>query len=77
MNSQDPHDSATAASDSELASVEERGRSCDFCNDVVPSVRRVALDGDYERLRTKHHEKYACPSCFERKENVRLGLERG
>ncbi len=41
---------------------------CDFCQQVVSSVRRVALDGDYERLRTPHAEQYACPTCFEKKD---------
>jgi hypothetical protein len=46
---------------------------CDFCQRVVASVRRVALDRDYERLRTPHTEQYACPDCFERKDRERLG----
>ena len=50
---------------------------CDFCGDEVPSVRRIALDAEYERLRTPHWERYACSACSERKERVRLGLERG
>jgi hypothetical protein len=49
---------------------------CDFCDEPVPSVRRVALDGEYERLRTPHAVMYACPSCFEKKERTRLGLDR-
>ncbi len=53
----------------------EEGVRCDFCNQVVPSVRRVALDRDYERLRTPHREQFACPSCSEKKEKERLGLE--
>ena len=55
----------------------EAGVRCDFCNAVVPSVRRVALDRDYERLRTRHDEQYACPACSEKKEQERLGLARG
>jgi len=50
------------------------GRRCDFCGQVVPSVRRVALDGDYERLRTPHQVQYACPACSEKKESQRTGL---
>lgn len=50
---------------------------CDFCEQTVPSVRRVALDGDYERLRTPHAVMYSCPACFEKKDRQRLGLERG
>ena len=49
---------------------------CDFCHQIVPSVRRVALHGDYERLRTPHAVLYSCPNCFEKKERVRLGLDR-
>ncbi|MEE8581281.1 MAG: hypothetical protein V3T33_06795 [Myxococcota bacterium] len=44
---------------------------CDFCGERVGSVRRVALDGDYERLRTPHRVRYACPSCSDRKEQQR------
>ena len=50
---------------------------CDFCGQEAASVRRIALDSEYERLRTKHQERYACQPCSERKERVRLGLERG
>jgi len=46
---------------------------CDFCGEPSQSVRRVALDGDYERLQTRHKPLYACPSCSERKEQERLG----
>lgn len=48
---------------------------CDFCGETAPSVRRVALDGDYERLRTPHAVRYACPSCSERKERERRQRE--
>ncbi len=54
----------------------EQGIKCDFCEDVVTSVRRVALHGDYERLRTRHAVMYACPACFEKEDRARLGLER-
>ena len=54
-----------------------KGMLCDFCGELVPSVRRVALDGDYERLRTSHEEQYACPRCSEAKEQERLGLQGG
>ena len=47
---------------------------CDFCGEEVPSVRRVALDQDYDRLQTPHRELYACPACSERKERSRRGL---
>ena len=52
------------------------GLRCDFCGERVPSVRRVALDQDYDRLQTPHRELYACPACSERKEKLRRGLER-
>jgi uncharacterized protein with PIN domain len=44
---------------------------CDFCGASVERVRRVALDGEYERLRTPHRAMYACPACSERKEAAR------
>jgi hypothetical protein len=50
---------------------------CDFCGVESGSVRRVALDDGYERLRTPHEERYACGACSERKERQRLGLARG
>lgn len=50
------------------------GLRCDFCGEIVPSVRRVAVDAGYERLQTPHKELYACPPCSERKEQARLGL---
>jgi hypothetical protein len=34
----------------------------------------VALDRDYERLRTPHQERYACGRCSELKEKDRLGV---
>jgi hypothetical protein len=52
------------------------GLRCDFCGESAQSVRRVALDHDYDRLQTPHREQYACPKCSERKERARLGLER-
>ncbi len=61
---------------SDLKAPVEVGVRCDFCNAVVPSVRRIALVGDYERLRTPHQELYACPACSEKKEKERLGLLR-
>ncbi len=50
------------------------GLRCDFCGEAAPSVRRIALDGDYDRLQTPHRELYACDPCSERKEKRRLGL---
>jgi DNA-directed RNA polymerase subunit RPC12/RpoP len=49
------------------------GLRCDFCGATVPRVRRIALDGDYERLRTPHRALYACAECSERKESARRG----
>ena len=52
------------------------GRACDFCGDLVASVRRVALDQEYDRLQKAHTEQYSCSDCFEKKEQKRLGLAR-
>ncbi|MCL4686741.1 hypothetical protein KJ059_18535 [Myxococcota bacterium] len=49
---------------------------CDFCGAEAATVRRVALDRDYDRLLTPHRELYACGPCSERKEGRRLGLQR-
>ena len=58
------------------ADTEMVGRRCDFCGDVVSSVRRVALDQEYDRLQKAHQERYSCADCFEKKEQERLGLAR-
>ena len=50
---------------------------CDFCGEEALSVRRVALDGDYDRLQKKHEVLYACSPCSEKKERQSLGLVRG
>jgi len=44
---------------------------CDFCGSTSTHLRRIALDEGYERLRTPHRERYACPECSERKERER------
>ena len=44
---------------------------CDFCGQQVSRVRRIALDGEYERLRTPHQVRYACPACSDLKERER------
>ena len=49
---------------------------CDFCGEEAMSVRRVALDGEYDRLASRHQALYACPDCSERKERRRIGLDR-
>ena len=54
----------------------QTGLRCDFCGATVPRVRRIALDGDYDRLQTPHAARYACPDCSQRKELERLGLAR-
>lgn len=53
------------------APAEGAGLRCDFCGRVVPRVRRIALDRDYERLQTPHRVRYACPECSDRKERSR------
>jgi predicted RNA-binding Zn-ribbon protein involved in translation (DUF1610 family) len=58
------------------AADEETGLRCDFCGAQVARVRRVALDGDYDRLQAPHAVRYACPECSQRKELARLGLAR-
>ena len=55
---------------------EESGKRCDFCGVRVHSVRRVALDQEYDRLQKAHQEQYSCAACFEDKEKQRLGLSR-
>lgn len=54
-----------------LAEQAAAGVACDFCGRVVAAVRRVALDGEYERLRTRHQVRYSCEACFEKKESER------
>jgi uncharacterized protein with PIN domain len=55
---------------------EASGQRCDYCGDRVMTVRRVALDQEYDRLQKIHREQYSCASCFEEKEASRLGLGR-
>jgi predicted RNA-binding Zn-ribbon protein involved in translation (DUF1610 family) len=55
----------------------ESGRRCDFCGKEVPRVLRVALDGEYERLQTRHQVQYACPDCSEAKERRRQDAPSG
>jgi len=59
-----------AAMERESAPVGDQ--ECDFCGVQVSRVRRIALDGEYERLRTPHSVRYACPECSERKERERF-----
>ena len=56
------------------ASEPEKGRlRCDFCGEETATVRRIALDGEYERLRTPHVVRYACTPCSDCKERERTG----
>jgi hypothetical protein len=52
------------------------GIRCDFCGEYAPTVRRIALDRDYERLLTPHKERYACSKCSAAKDAERRGLTR-
>jgi len=66
--------SSKAAASAEAPSEDEdrdQRPVCDFCGERSDQVRRVALDGDYERLRTRHTTRYACPSCSAKKERER------
>lgn len=59
-------------SDSERQLADESGQfECDFCGARVESVRRVALERDYDRLLVRHTVRYACPACSERKDRER------
>jgi ribosomal protein L37AE/L43A len=60
----------------ETLAVGHAGIRCDFCGQSAPTVRRVALDRDYERLLTPHKERYACAKCSAAKEAERRGLKR-
>ena len=68
---------------SERAGVEEAPEGeaellrCDFCGKRAPRVRRVALDGPYDRLQQPHQVQYACESCSEAKERERLARASG
>jgi DNA-directed RNA polymerase subunit RPC12/RpoP len=44
---------------------------CDFCGSEFESVRRVAVDSDYDRLSVKHEKQYACAECSAKKERER------
>jgi DNA-directed RNA polymerase subunit RPC12/RpoP len=55
---------------------ENAGIRCDFCGEQTSTVRRVALDQDYERLLTPHKERYACAKCSAAKEAERRGVRR-
>ena len=63
--------SMDAVTAEESGSETPEGVRCDFCGEVVARVRRIALDRDYERLRTPHKVQYACEPCSVRKEAER------
>ena len=44
---------------------------CDFCGVEFDSVRRVAIDSDYDRLSVRHEKRYACEECSAKKERER------
>jgi hypothetical protein len=50
---------------------------CDFCGETVLRVRRIALDGDYDRLQQPHPVQFACDRCSEEKERRRLDIADG
>ena len=71
MTGTDPQSQAAGAEDAPEES--EAPLRCDFCGRATATVRRIALDGEYERLRTRHRVQYACPECSESKERGRAG----
>ena len=69
--SDEPQEAGEAERQADETGKEGAGMSCDFCGRTVASVRRVALDGEYDRLRPPHRVRYACASCSERKDRER------
>jgi hypothetical protein len=61
-----------ATSSAGAAEAEATELCCDFCGELVPRVRRIALDGEYDRLQRPHHVQYACEACSAEKERERL-----
>ena len=59
------------------AAVEEPRLRCDFCGREAARVRRIALDGQYDRLQRPHQVQYACDTCSAEKERARLGRASG
>ena len=55
------------ANDSTTSEAKAVGRQCDFCGDIVNSVRRVALDEDYDRLQKAHREQYSVQTASKRR----------
>lgn len=62
------------STDAESAAEKEEVLRCDFCGEPSASVRRVALDRDYDRLQKRHKAQYACDACSDKKETERLGI---
>ncbi len=50
---------------------------CDFCGKEVSTVKRVAMDRDYDRLTVKHEVKFACEECSKKKDEERRAADRG
>ena len=73
--SEEPREAGEAEPRADSTVREGAGMSCDFCGQTVSSVRRVALDGEYDRLRPPHRVRYACASCSERKDRERAAEE--
>ncbi len=48
---------------------------CDFCGKEFDSVRRIAIDSDYDRLSVRHEKRYACKECSDKKECERVSKE--
>ncbi|HBO84543.1 MAG: hypothetical protein A2073_02460 [Deltaproteobacteria bacterium GWC2_42_11] len=48
---------------------------CDLCGKEFDTVRRIAVDKDYDRLSIRHEIKYSCPECFKKKEESRKKQE--
>ena len=45
---------------------------CDFCGAEFESVRRVAIDSDYDSLSVRHEKRYACIDCSAKKQLERV-----
>ena len=52
-----------------MKEVNKRRFVCDFCEEDVDEVKRIALDEDYDRILSR--ALYACPECSTKKENER------
>lgn len=70
--SEDPAAGGAPASDPQAAPLR-----CDFCGQEASRVRRIALDGQYDRLQQPHQPQYACDACSAEKERERLARASG